>query len=129
MSMKKLVAKAMLLSMAVVAFLASSNTAVAKVYGYDFTEENFPAADYANRYADVKDAFGDDTTAIYNHYKLNVIISLILTTTTINTRFSNLSAFHYENNRKTLKIIPNNFVKRIIPIFFTDSLTKTNWSF
>ena len=69
MSMKKLVAKAMLLSMAVVAFLASSNTAVAKVYGYDFTEENFPAADYANRYADVKAVYGEDAAALYNHYK------------------------------------------------------------
>ncbi len=69
MNMKKIIARSLLLSMTVVAFISSSNVAEAKVYGYDLTEENFPAADYADRYEDLKAAFGDDATALYDHYK------------------------------------------------------------
>lgn len=67
--MKKLIANALVLSMAAAAFVSTSLTAEAKVYNYDITEESFPAADYAARYKDLKDAFGDDKAALYNHYK------------------------------------------------------------
>ena len=65
----KILTSGLLLSMAFAAFVARPINAEAKVYNYDFTEENFPAADYANRYADLKAAFGDDSKALYNHYK------------------------------------------------------------
>ncbi|CBK75250.1 hypothetical protein CIY_26670 [Butyrivibrio fibrisolvens 16/4] len=65
----KILTSGLLLSMACAAFVARPINAEAKVYNYDFTEENFPAADYANRYADLKAAFGDDSKALYNHYK------------------------------------------------------------
>ncbi len=65
----KLITRALVLSMVAMGFIAQSNVAEAKVYNYDITEENFAADDYANRYADVKAAFGDDKTALYNHYK------------------------------------------------------------
>ncbi len=67
--MKKLLAKVLCLSFAVAAFAGNAQVAEAKVYNYDITEENFPAADYADRYADVKAAFGEDKSALYNHYK------------------------------------------------------------
>ncbi len=65
----KLIARALVLSLAVVGFAAQSNVAEAKVYNYDITEQNFAADDYAARYADVKAAFGEDKAALYNHYK------------------------------------------------------------
>ncbi|MCR5416956.1 MAG: hypothetical protein K6E79_09185 [Pseudobutyrivibrio sp.] len=67
--MKKLISKALVLSMAAAAFVSTSTTAEAKIYNYDITEESFPAADYAARYADLKAAYGEDKTALYNHYK------------------------------------------------------------
>ncbi len=67
--MKKLLARTLCLAFSVVALVGNANVAQAKVYSYDITEENFPAADYADRYADVKAAFGEDKTALYNHYK------------------------------------------------------------
>lgn len=67
--MKKLLARALCLAVSVAALAGNTNVAQAKVYSYDITEENFPAADYAARYADVKAAFGEDAAALYNHYK------------------------------------------------------------
>ena len=61
--------KILVLALTAVVFFATVTTAEAKVYNYDLTQENFPAADYASRYADVKAAFGDDAAALYNHYK------------------------------------------------------------
>ncbi|SDH58190.1 hypothetical protein SAMN05421493_10242 [Pseudobutyrivibrio sp. 49] len=65
----KIVTGCLFLSLACVAFIAHPVTAEAKVYNYDITQENFPAADYAARYADVKAAYGNDAAALYNHYK------------------------------------------------------------
>ena len=67
--MRKLLSRLLVLSMTAVAFVSTSNVAEAKVYNYDLTEESFDAADYANRYADLKAAFGEDKAALYNHYK------------------------------------------------------------
>lgn len=67
--MRKLLSRLLVLSMTAVAFVSTSNVAEAKVYNYDITEESFDAADYANRYADLKAAFGEDKAALYNHYK------------------------------------------------------------
>ena len=61
--------KILVLAIASVLAFSFSLTAEAKVYNYDITEENFPAADYAARYSDVKAAYGDDAAALYNHYK------------------------------------------------------------
>ena len=61
--------KLLVLGLMAVTLVSTSLTAEAKVYSYDITEENFDAADYANRYSDVKDAFGEDKAALYNHYK------------------------------------------------------------
>lgn len=69
MNMKKIIASGLVFAMALTGFVGMSATAEAKVYNYDITQENFPVADYAERYADVKAAFGDDAAAIYNHYK------------------------------------------------------------
>ncbi|SCZ79805.1 hypothetical protein [Pseudobutyrivibrio xylanivorans] len=59
----------MVMAIASVLAFSFSITAEAKVYNYDITQENFPAADYAARYADVKAVYGDDAAALYNHYK------------------------------------------------------------
>ena len=69
--MRKLFAKSLCLLMSVAAFASVSNVAEAKVYNYDITEDAFDAADYANRYADLKAAFGEDKAALYNHFKYN----------------------------------------------------------
>lgn len=61
--------KILVMAIASVLAFSFSLTAEAKVYNYDITEENFPAADYAARYSDVKAAYGDDAVALYNHYK------------------------------------------------------------
>lgn len=61
--------KILVLAIASVLAFSFSLTAEAKVYNYDITEENFPAADYAARYSDVKAAYGEDAAALYNHYK------------------------------------------------------------
>ena len=61
--------KLLVLALMAVTLVSTSITAEAKVYNYDITEENFDAVDYANRYADVKAAFGDDKAKLYNHYK------------------------------------------------------------
>ena len=61
--------KILVMAIASVLAFSFSLTAEAKVYNYDITEENFPAADYAARYSDVKAAYGDDAAALYNHYK------------------------------------------------------------
>ena len=71
---KGLFSKAAYLSVAAGLFFATSNVAEAKLYNYDITQENFPAADYANRYEDVKSAFGEDATVLYNHYKYYGVI-------------------------------------------------------
>ncbi len=68
--MKKLLTRVLCLTVTAVALVSSTGVAQAKVYNYDITEDNFPAADYATRYADVKTALGDDKAALYNHYKL-----------------------------------------------------------
>ena len=67
--MKKLLARVLCLTVTAVALVSSTGVAQAKVYNYDITEDNFPAADYAARYSDVKAAYGDDAAALYNHYK------------------------------------------------------------
>lgn len=61
--------KLLVLALMAVTLVSTSITAEAKVYNYDITEENFDAVDYANRYADVRAAFGDDKAKLYNHYK------------------------------------------------------------
>ena len=61
--------KMLVMAIASVLAFSFSITAEAKVYNYDITQENFPAADYAARYADVKATYGDDAAALYNHYK------------------------------------------------------------
>lgn len=68
--MKKLLARVLCLTVSAVALFSSANVAQAKVYNYDITEDNFPAADYSARYGDVKAAFGEDKAALYKHYQV-----------------------------------------------------------
>ena len=67
--MKKIIASALCLAMTAVALVGNASVAQAKVYNYDITEENFPAADYSTRYSDVKAAFGEDKAALFKHYQ------------------------------------------------------------
>ena len=68
--MKKLLTRFLCLTVSAVTLVSTANVAQAKVYNYDITEENFPAADYASRYADVKSALGDDQATLFKHYQL-----------------------------------------------------------
>ncbi len=65
---------ALMLAVASAVFIGQSQVAEAKVYSYDITEESFPYQDYADRYPDLKAAFGYDAAALYNHYKYTGVI-------------------------------------------------------